>query len=168
MKLTIRETAIFGFLGALMYTSKLLMEGLTNIHLIAVFTVVFTVVYRRKALYPIYIFVLLCGLFGGFDLWWIPHLYLWLILWGAAMLIPKDLPPRLCSVCYAVLCSIHGFLYGLLYAPAQALMFGYSFDQTVKWVIEGIPYDITHGISNLFLGFSVLPLVTLLRQLERK
>ena len=52
MKITVRETAIFGMLGTLMYCSKLIMEALPNIHLIGVLTVAFTVVYRRKALYP--------------------------------------------------------------------------------------------------------------------
>ncbi len=50
MKLTIRETAIFGMLGAVMYASKMVMEFLPNVHLLGVFTVAFTVVYRKKAL----------------------------------------------------------------------------------------------------------------------
>ena len=72
MKLKIREIAVFGMLGALMYASKMLMEVLPNIHLLGVFTIAFTVVYRKKALYPIYIYVLLNGLFSGFATWWIP------------------------------------------------------------------------------------------------
>ncbi|MEE0982392.1 MAG: hypothetical protein U0K91_11960, partial [Acutalibacteraceae bacterium] len=56
-KLTVKEVAIFAMLGALMYASKVLMDLLPNIHLIGTFIVAFTVVYRRKALYPIYIFV---------------------------------------------------------------------------------------------------------------
>ena len=63
MKLTVRETAIFAMLGTLMYASKMIMEIAPNIHLIGVFTIAFTVVYRKKALYPVYIFVLLTGLF---------------------------------------------------------------------------------------------------------
>ena len=54
MKLTIREIAVFGMLGSIMYASKLVMELLPNIHLLGVFVVAFTVVYRKKALYPIY------------------------------------------------------------------------------------------------------------------
>ena len=65
MRLTTREVAVFGMLGALMYASKILMEMAPNIHLLGVFIVSFTVVYRKKALYPIYIYVILCGIFGG-------------------------------------------------------------------------------------------------------
>ncbi|MBQ2750786.1 MAG: hypothetical protein IJF34_13460, partial [Clostridia bacterium] len=52
--LRIREIAVFGMLGALMFASKIIMEALPNIHLLGMFTVVFTAVYRKKALYPIY------------------------------------------------------------------------------------------------------------------
>ena len=44
MKLTIKEIAIFGMLGAVMYASKIIMELVPNVHLIGVFTVAFTVV----------------------------------------------------------------------------------------------------------------------------
>ena len=73
MKLTVKETAIFGMLGALMYASKMLMEVAPNVHLLGVFTIAITVVYRKKALYPIYTYVLLNGMFSGLSGWWIPY-----------------------------------------------------------------------------------------------
>lgn len=66
MKLTIREITVFGMLGALMYASKIIMEVAPNVHLLGVFTIAITVVYRKKALYPIYTYVLLNGMFSGF------------------------------------------------------------------------------------------------------
>lgn len=167
MKLSIRETAVFAFLGTLMYASKLVMEALPNIHLLAVFTVVFTVVYRQKALYPIYIFVLLCGLYAGFSLWWIPHLYLWTILWGAVMLLPRNMPKKLCPFVYAGMCGLHGILYGTLYAPAQAIMFGLSFNGMISWIIAGLPWDLVHGIGNLCLGALAAPMISVMQRLER-
>ena len=58
MRLTTREIAVFAMLGAVMYASKMLMEVLPNVHLLGTFVVAFTVVYRKKALYPIYIYVI--------------------------------------------------------------------------------------------------------------
>ena len=52
-----RETVIFAMLGALMYASKIVMEALPNIHLLGMFTIVFTIVFRKKALIPIYVYV---------------------------------------------------------------------------------------------------------------
>ena len=69
MKLTVRETAIFAMLGAVMYASKIIMDLAPNIHLIGVFVMATTVVYRKKALYPIYIFVVMTGLLNGFSAW---------------------------------------------------------------------------------------------------
>ena len=68
MKLTIRETAIFAMLGSVMYASKMVMEILPNVHLLGVFTIAYTIVYRKKALYPIYIYVILNGIFILFVL----------------------------------------------------------------------------------------------------
>ncbi len=150
-----------------MFASKLVMEAFPNVHILAVLTVAFTVVYRSKALWPIYVFTVLLGLYAGFNMWWIPHLYLWTLLWGATMLLPKRMPKVVSAVVYAVLCSLHGILYGTLYAPAQALMFGFSFDQTLAWIAAGLPWDIVHGVANLGLGLLVLPIVTVLRRLEK-
>ena len=109
-RLTVREIAIFGMLGAIMYASKLLLEIAPNIHLLGVFIVSFTVVYRQKALFPIYLYVLLNGIFSGFAVWWIPYLYIWTCLWGAVMLLPANIPRRIRPLVYMSVCALHGFL----------------------------------------------------------
>ena len=55
MKLSVREITLFGMLGAVMYCSKILMEFLPNIHLLGTLTIAYTLAFRKKALYPIYI-----------------------------------------------------------------------------------------------------------------
>lgn len=167
-KANVKEIAIFGMLGALMYASKALMELLPNIHLIGVFIVSMTVVYRRKALYPLYIFVLLTGLLNGFGTWWIPYLYIWAILWGVVMLLPKSLEGTKAAVVYAVVCSLHGFLYGTLYAPFQAIMYNLTFEGTLTWIATGLPFDAVHGVSNFVCGIIlILPLTKLLKTAEK-
>lgn len=163
MKLTIREMTLFGMLGAVMYCSKIFMEVLPNVHLLGVFTIAFSIVYRKKALYPIYVYVMLNGLFAGFNMWWIPYLYLWTVLWGIVMLLPKHTP----KVVYILLCGAHGFLFGTLYAPAQALMFGLDFRGMIAWIIAGLPYDCVHGVANLCVGILIAPMVALLRRLDK-
>ena len=168
MKLKLKEAVIFGMLGAVMYASKILLDVLPNIHLIGTFIVAMTVVYRKKALYPIYIFIFLAGLLGGFSMWWIPYLYIWAILWGATMLLPKNIPPKAAPVIYAVVCSLHGFLYGVIYAPAQALMFGLDFKGMVAWIVAGLPYDAIHGVSNFISGLIlIVPIISILKIAEK-
>lgn len=166
-KLTIREMAVFAMLGALMYASKMIMEVAPNVHLLGVFTIAFTVVYRKKALYPIYTYVLLNGIFCGFATWWIPYLYLWAVLWGATMLLPKRIPEKLRPLVYMLLCAAHGFLFGTLYAPAQALLYGLSFQKMIAWIISGLPWDFAHGVSNFFCGILIVPIVKILTFLEK-
>lgn len=163
MKLTIKEMTLFGMLGAVMYCAKVFMEFLPNIHLLGVFTVAFTIVYRKKALYPIYVYVMLNGLFAGFNMWWIPYLYLWTVLWGVTMLLPKNAP----KVAYMLICSAHGFLFGVLYAPIQAIMFGLDFRGMIAWIAAGFPYDCIHGVGNLCVSILIVPIVKLLRKLDR-
>ncbi len=167
MKLTIREIAVFGMLGGVMYVSKMIMELLPNIHLLGVFIVAFTVVYRQKALYIIYTYVFLNGIFSGFAAWWIPYLYVWTVLWAAVMLLPKNMPKKVQPIVYMAACAAHGFLFGTLYAPAQAILFGLSFQGMVAWIIAGLPWDFMHGISNFFCGILIMPLVYALRNAEK-
>ena len=152
-------------LGALMFCSKVIMEVLPNIHLLGMLTMTYTLVFRAKALQPIYIYVFLNGLYAGFSMWWIPYLYIWTILWGITMLLPRKMPRKIGYVIYPLLCGIHGFAFGTLYAPAQAVMFGLNFQQTVAWIIAGLPFDLLHGFGNLAAGFLILPLADLLNKL---
>ena len=167
MKLTIKEIAVFGMLGGVMYVSKMLMELLPNVHLLGVFIIAFTVVYRQKALYIIYTYVFLNGIFSGFAAWWIPYLYVWTVLWGVVMLLPRRMPRKAEPFVYMAVCAAHGFLFGTLYAPAQAILFGLSFQGMVAWIIAGLPWDCMHGISNFFCGILIMPLIYALRFAER-
>ncbi len=167
MKPTTRETAIFAMLGAVMYASKLVMELAPNIHLLGTFTIAFTVVYRKKALYPIYIYVLLNGVFSGFAAWWIPYLYVWTVLWGITMLLPKKMPKKIRPLVYMVVCALHGFAFGTMYAPVQALLFGFNLKGMLAWIVAGLPFDFIHGISNFFCGILIVPIISVLRLAER-
>ena len=159
---------VFSMLGAIMFVSKIIMELLPNIHLLGMLTMTYTVVFRKKALIPIYIYVVLNGVYAGFAMWWIPYLYIWAILWAMTMLLPKSLPKRVKYVVYPMVCSIFGFAFGTLYAPMQALMFGMNFKAMIAWIVAGLPFDLIHGISNLFTGMLIVPFSELLVRLMKK
>ena len=165
--LSVFELALFPMYAALMVASKYIMEILPNIHLLSMFVMLFTIVYRAKALIIIYIFALIMGVTAGFNVWWVPYLYIWTILWAATMLIPKNISSKAAMVVYPVVCSLHGFLYGVLYSPFQALAFGYTFEQTLVWIASGIPFDVIHGISNFAMGFLVFPLAEVIKKAQK-
>ena len=137
IKPTTSEIAVFAMLGSVMYASKIIMELAPNIHLVGVFTIAFTIV------------------------------YLWTVLWGAVMLLPINLPKKIRPIVYMAVCAAHGFLYGTLYAPAQAILYGFSLKQTIAWIIAGLPFDCIHGISNFFCGILIVPIISALRIAQR-
>ena len=164
----ILELVLFALLGSLMFQSKIIMELIPNIHLLGMLTMCYTLLFRAKALFPIYVFVFLNGLYAGFALWWYPYLYIWTILWGITMLLPRRMPRKVAFVVYPLVCGIHGLLFGILYAPMQALMFGLNFKQMLAWIISGFPFDVIHGIGNFAAGFLILPLTDQLRKMMRR
>ena len=157
---------VFAMLGTLMFVSKIIMEVLPNVHLVGMLVILYTVVYREKALIPIYVYVFMNGVYAGFATWWVPYLYVWTVLWGACMLIPKSISPTAAKIIYPAVCSLHGFTFGILYAPGQALLFGYNLEMTVAWIVAGFGFDMIMGVSNLFAGTLVYPLSIILKKLE--
>ncbi len=166
-KLSLREIAVFAVLGAIIWASKYITEPLPNIHLTGTFIVAVTAVYRVKALWIVYVFVFLMGLTSGFAIWWIPYLYIWTVLWAITMLIPKNISPKAACFVYPLVCGIHGYLYGTLYAPSQALLFGLDFKATISWIIAGLPWDLVHGSSNLICGLLIVPLIKAIKIVEK-
>lgn len=167
-KLKLFEIALFPVLGGIMFISKIIMEPLPNIHLLGTLTMVYTLVFRRKALIPIYIYVFLNGIISGFNIWWIPYTYIWTVLWAITMLLPKSIPIKLKVPVCCIVCALHGLLFGTLYAPAQAIFFGLDFKGTVAWIIAGLPFDIIHSVGNLFLGTLIVPLSSALQKAIKK
>ena len=149
-----------------MYASKLLMNAFPNVHFIGVSIVALTLVYRFKALFPLYVFVLIHGFVEGFSPWWVPYLYIWLPLWGATMALPKKMPKWLAPVVYMFICGFHGISYGTMFAPCHALFFHLDFKGMLAWIATGFPWDVTHGVSNLIFGSLIIPLATVIRMAE--
>lgn len=157
---------VFAMLGTIMFCSKVILEVLPNIHLLGMFTMTYTIVFRKKALLPIYVYVLLNGVYAGFAAWWLPYLYLWTVLWAVTMLLPQKMPRGIRCIVYPMVCGLHGLAFGTLYAPAQALLFGMDLKQTVAWIVSGFPWDLVHGIGNLLAGILVLPISETLEKLK--
>ena len=156
-------------LGTVMFCSKIIMEVLPNIHLLGMLIMTYTVVFRQKALIPIYVYVMLNGLYAGFAPWWMPYLYIWAILWGITMLIPRRMPRKIKCIVYPAVCCLYGLSFGALYAPAQALMYGLNAKETIAWIVVGFPFfDVSHGIGNLVAGLLIVPLSELMLKLIKK
>ena len=168
MKITIREMTVFAMLSAVMFASKVAMEGIPNVHLLGTFVVAFTLTYRKKALLPIYGYVFVNGIWEGFSPFgWLPELYLWLILWGVVMLLPKKMPKVMAPIVYMLVSCLHGLFFGVLYSPVYALFSGMGWDRVWLWILAGLPFDLLHGMGNFALGTLIIPIATLLKKLDK-
>lgn len=156
-------------IGAVMYATTFAMKSLPNIHLLALFIVSTTRVYRSRALIPIYIYVILEGVYEGFSLLsWPPNLYMWLFMWGAVMLLPRELPPKAEPFIYCAVGGLHGLVYGTLWAPYNSLVMGFDMHKTLMWIAAGIPFDIAHCVGNTVSCILAVPLIRTMRRLEGK
>ena len=162
------EMVLFAMLGALMFCSDLIMEALPNIHLLGMLIVVYTIVFRTKALIPIYVYVLLMGVFAGFATWWVPYLYVWTVLWGVVMLLPRRMPRWLAYPLYTAVCALHGLFFGVLYAPFHALIYRTGCAGMIAWIVAGLHFDLLHFVGNLGAGLFIVPVSELLLRLNRK
>lgn len=162
-RLTLRQIALFGILGALTFGAKVAMSFLPNIEPVSLLVMVYAVVFGRKALYPIYLYVAMEILFYGIQLWNINYLYIWAILALCAWLLRKTEQP----LAWALLSGGFGLLFGALCAPVYLFTGGPGF--AVSWWVSGIPYDALHCAGNFAMALVLfLPLRKLLTKLYAK
>ncbi len=162
-KITLRQIALFGMLGALTFGAKVAMSGLPNIEPVSLMVMLFAVVFGWKALYPIYLYVIMEILLYGISLWNINYLYIWMILAVVSILLRKMRHPLL----WALVSGVYGFLFGLLCSPVYAVMGGFRY--AIRWWIAGIPFDIPHAIGNFVIALVLfVPLRQLLEKLYKK
>lgn len=159
-KLPLKDLLALSMLAALMFCAKFALQNIPNVHLGAVLLIVATLRFGAKALYMVFVYVMLEGLVFGFSIWWVPYTYVWAILVLAVLPQRKHRSWLMLSVTGA----LHGYLFGAMCAVVTAvvggLKAGFSF-----W-ISGIPYDLIHGTSNFILCLILVrPLDTLAQKL---
>lgn len=163
IKPTLREVALFGILGALTFGAKVAMSFLPNIEPVSLLVILYAVVFGRKALYPIYLYVMLEILFYGIQLWNINYLYVWSILALGAWMLRKSESP----LTWALLSGVFGLLFGALCAPVYLFSGGIGF--AVSWWVSGIPFDLMHCAGNFVMALVLFaPLRRLLTKLYNR
>lgn len=141
--LTARELAILSIMAALIFASKVALASLPNVNLNSVLIILTVIFFGWKALYTVYVYVLLEGIFFGFSLWWYGYLYAWAVLVIAAMILRKNRSVIIWAVCAGIFGLVFGPLMYIEYLTVMGRWEGFY----AMWV-AGIPYDITHCMSN--------------------
>ena len=163
MKLTLRQIALFGVLGALTFGAKVAMSGLPNIEPVSLMVMLFAVVFGWKGLYPVYLYVIMEVMLYGINLWNINYLYIWAILFALAIFMKKMRHP----IWWALLSGVFGIAFGLLCSPVYMAIGG--FDYGIRWWLSGLAFDVPHAIGNFVIALVLfLPLRKLLTNLYAK
>ena len=163
-------------LGALLFVSKLIMSGLPNIEPVSLLIIVWTRVFGVEAIGGVAVFVLLDTLMYGVSIWTVSYLYIWLILWGAVLLVPK--PKKwdalgekkkfaFSAVLWAILSGVYGFCFGAF--SAIPWYFKGGMKTAIAYWTAGISFDVLHAVGNFVLALTLaVPLMTLLRKLKKR
>lgn len=159
---TAREIAILGLLSALLYGAKVVMAPLPNIEPVSLLVIVYTAVLGRKALIPVYIYVMLEIITWGFGYWSACYLYVWAVLAFAAWLLRKMESP----LGWAAVSGAFGLCFGALCSIAYWVAGGWAF--ALSWWLSGIPFDLLHGAGNFVMALVLFkPCKTVLSRLYR-
>lgn len=151
---------LFGVLGALTFAAKYVMSFLPNIEPVSLCVMLFAVVFGKKWVYPVYLYVAMEILFYGISLWNINYLYIWAVLAVAAYLLRQMRHP----LGWALVSGTFGLLFGALCGIVDVFIGGFGYAVT-KWV-SGIPFDILHCAGNFVIALMLfVPLRNLLEKL---
>lgn len=158
--LTLRQIAIFGLLGALTFGLKVVMAWLPNIEPVSLLVMLYAVVFGRKSLYPIYVYVIMEILLYGIGTWNIMYLYIWALLALGAWFMRKQTR----RLAWALLSGSFGLLFGLLCMPVDVFIGGFGYAIS-KWA-SGIAFDLAHCAGNFVIALLLFcPLRDLLQKL---
>jgi len=151
---------LFAILGAMTFAAKYVMSFLPNIEPTSLMVMLFAVIFGWKALYPVYLYVLMEIMLYGINLWNLNYLYIWAILLVAACFMRPLKNP----VWWALLSGLFGLAFGFLCSPVYVFLNGWDF--AVRWWLAGLSFDVTHAVGNFVIALVLfVPLRNLLERL---
>lgn len=161
--LTVKEIALIGMMIASLEAVKLALSFLTNIELVTLLIILYSLFWGWKVLYAAFAFVIVECMIWGFNIWVIMYLYIWPLLVVLTLLFQKQK-----SVWFW---SIFSGLYGLFFGALCAIPYFFigGWQTAFSWWIAGIPYDLVHCISNCILMFVLyLPLTRVFARMKKQ
>ena len=157
------DICLMALLGVVLVASKQALAALPNIELVSLFTILFTLVFRRRVLGALGVFLLLQGLLYGFGSWWAMYLYVWPLLALLTWLFRwMDKAWQ-----WAIFSGLYGLAFGTLCSLVYLPVGGPS--MALAWILSGLPFDAVHAAGNFALALVLYrPLRLALDRLERQ
>ena len=160
----LRDITVLALCAALLVTVQVALAVLPNIELVSLLVMLFTLHFKWRVLFVIYVFALVEGLIFGFHPeWWFAYLYVWTILAGLTWLCRRATSP----MPYAVLSGCFGLAFGPL-CSLPFLVVGGPYAFYARWLGD-IPFDLVHGAGNFVVCLTLWkPLDNLLGRVGKK
>lgn len=161
MKQRLVDICLMAMMGVVMVASKEALAFLPNVEIISLFTILFTLVFRKRMIGALSVFLLLEGLLYGFGIWWVMYLYIWPLLALFTWLFRRMTH----TLQWAVFSGLFGLSFGalcsLVYLPF------WTPAHVISWIIGGLLFDGYHCAGNFLLAlFLYRPLRTALDRLD--
>ena len=109
-----KSIVLIGMMSSLLFVGQVALAFLPNVEIVSLLIILYTLIFKKKTIFIIYVFVLLEGLMYGFGVWWFGYLYIWTILYFITMLLNKMTSPFYWSLTSAAF----GLSFGALYFPS--------------------------------------------------
>lgn len=141
------EIACLGVMVALLEVSKIALAIIPNVELVSLLLIVFTCAVGRKAYLVTVGYAIIECLLWGMGTWVIMYLYVWPILVAIVRLLQKMHVESVLA--YSIASGAFGLLFGAFSSLTYVVIGGWSMG--VSWWINGIPFDLIHGVSNFII-----------------
>ena len=144
-RISLVNIVLIGVAAALLFSVQVAISFLPNIELVTLLIILYTLHFKSKALYIIYIFVILECIIYPFGLWCIVYFYIWAILYIAAYLCRRFTSPLF----WAVFGAFYGLIFGTLSSFPYFFVNGIGGGLT--YIVAGIKFDLLHCFGNFIL-----------------
>ncbi len=144
-KLAVLDIAYIGMMVATLETVRLSLHFFPGVELVSLLIIVYTLFFKNKIFFAIYVFALVEGCLNGFGIWWFMYLYVWTLL----AILTRLLSRQTAAWTYALLSGLFGLAFGALCSIPYLIGRGPA--TAFAWWVAGIPVDIIHGVVNFIL-----------------
>ena len=160
---SVQNITLMGVLGALLILVQVGLAVLPNIELVSLLIILYSLVFGRRALIPVAVFILVEGLIYGFGLWWLNYLYIWPLLVLVALLLKKQRG----RIFWVIVSAAYGLSFGALCAIPYLFIGGLP--SAFAYWVQGIPFDLLHCFGNGVTAFLLFnPLLKLFERLNSR
>lgn len=141
-----------GFLAALLFAGQLALSSVPNVEIVTPLIYAYAFVLGKHAVLIVQAYILLAGLLWGPGLWLVGYEIVWPLLVVLTCIFKKPLK-------YTKIRPIFLGLFGALFGTLCSIPYFFlDFHTGLTYLLQGLPYDAVHAISNVIMGTFFAPI----------